>query len=302
MSDAPAVINTIKMSDYKLGVLCERFFGPQQIESFEESLDEMERHLLLREKLGVDTADIESWWEHGDGVSLKVMRAQSLAIIIGRRHITKHQNILAAGRMILFSSGGPVAMNAGECFTSMPGSRKLAITIDPIVFYNIYPNPDNVRDEEELDRMFTADDDVLLSMEKCETTPSDEWQLYCDMNGVSEDDIQALMSLMPEPMANVDVDDNFALSKSKIAGRGMIATRDISKGESFPMLIGADRTKLARYTNHSYNPNADTIASEDGVYCVANRDIKEGEELTTNYVDNMRISIEKAKEVRCLAR
>ena len=39
----------------------------------------------------------------------------------------------------------------------------------------------------------------------------------------------------------------------------------------------------ARYSNHSCNPNCETLKTQRSIWIVALRDIKEGEELTYNY-------------------
>ncbi len=46
---------------------------------------------------------------------------------------------------------------------------------------------------------------------------------------------------------------------------------------------GASRGNIARYANHSCNPNADTIDVKHRVFIRALRDIKPGEEITYDY-------------------
>jgi uncharacterized protein len=46
---------------------------------------------------------------------------------------------------------------------------------------------------------------------------------------------------------------------------------------------GTARNNIARYANHSCNPNADTIAVKRRVFIVALRNIKPGEEITYDY-------------------
>jgi uncharacterized protein len=46
---------------------------------------------------------------------------------------------------------------------------------------------------------------------------------------------------------------------------------------------GTARSNIARYANHSCNPNADTIAVKRRVFIIALRNIKPGEEITYDY-------------------
>jgi SET domain-containing protein len=46
---------------------------------------------------------------------------------------------------------------------------------------------------------------------------------------------------------------------------------------------GSARSNIARYANHSCNPNADTIAVKRRVFIIALRNIKPGEEITYDY-------------------
>jgi uncharacterized protein len=46
---------------------------------------------------------------------------------------------------------------------------------------------------------------------------------------------------------------------------------------------GTPRSNIARYANHSCNPNADTIAVKRRVFIIAMRNIKPGEEITYDY-------------------
>ncbi len=106
--------------------------------------------------------------------------------------------------------------------------------------------------------------------------------------------------------------------KSKIHGRGVIATRDIAAGEKLVEYVGeiitpseADRRypfdesepqhtflfavnsrkiidashggNVARWINHSCDPNCEAIVEKGRVFIYALRDIKKGEELAYDY-------------------
>jgi hypothetical protein len=86
----------------------------------------------------------------------------------------------------------------------------------------------------------------------------------------------------------------FAVRRSKIAGKGTFATRDIKRGECVGVAIEIKghtgnpdrdlvRTRLGKYTNHSHNPNMTIRKTTCGYLFVAKRWICKGQELTVNY-------------------
>ena len=110
----------------------------------------------------------------------------------------------------------------------------------------------------------------------------------------------------------------FKMYKSKIHGRGVVATRDIAAGEKLVEYVGeiitpgeADRRypwddkkphhtflfsvnsrkiidaahhgNVARWINHSCDPNCEATIEKGRVFIYAARDIKKGEELAYDY-------------------
>ena len=111
-----------------------------------------------------------------------------------------------------------------------------------------------------------------------------DYQQLLDSIGLTEDDVQAVMTstyaegLLDVPLDKVEVRD------SLIAGCGVYATRNITAHETIALgASGLRGTAAARYTNHSPDPNA--IAQQQGMerYFVALQGILEGEEITVNY-------------------
>ena len=80
------------------------------------------------------------------------------------------------------------------------------------------------------------------------------------------------------------------IGRSRIEGRGLIATADIKRGEIIcHARVGNKRTPAGRYTNHSATPNAEMFVMAGNVYIAALRDIEgcrggmDGEEVTVSY-------------------
>ena len=112
---------------------------------------------------------------------------------------------------------------------------------------------------------------------------------------------------------------------SRIAGQGLFAAQDITKGTRIIQYIGARISKeesarrlaegnaylfefntgyyidgktlknTARYINHSCDPNCEAVVTKRTIWIVATRDITEGEELSYNYGFT-------SKHYRCICR
>ena len=78
---------------------------------------------------------------------------------------------------------------------------------------------------------------------------------------------------------------SYRIGKSSIHGTGAFATRDFLPGEHIghALVPPATRTDLAKYTNHSDDPNVELRASGGAVDYYAARHILAGEELALNY-------------------
>lgn len=93
--------------------------------------------------------------------------------------------------------------------------------------------------------------------------------------------------------------DSFVVEKVPNKGYGIILKKDYKDGEEIGKLISKTPNKigrkikrtahetdvLGRYSNHSFNPNAKFDMRDGEVYVVANKDIKNGDELTIHYGD-----------------
>jgi hypothetical protein len=82
----------------------------------------------------------------------------------------------------------------------------------------------------------------------------------------------------------------YYVNKSNLGGKGVFALKDLKKGETIGLLhkiikLGSDYefTELGRMHNHKDNPNCHNEKIDDKRYLVATKNIKKGEELTTDY-------------------
>ena len=110
--------------------------------------------------------------------------------------------------------------------------------------------------------------------------------------GLTEEAVWRMMNKLSEPVPNAETDAAFQKAASPIHGVGMFAMRDIKPGERFPVCCVTARYNLARYVNHSDEPNGILRFSDtgDGTMTVV-LPIRAGEEVLMDYNDNMAKSL-----------
>lgn len=96
-----------------------------------------------------------------------------------------------------------------------------------------------------------------------------------------------------------DTGDKFVIDKSNIDGLGAIASKGINKGELIGTAVSNEesirmksggiqvdaRTRLGSILNHQDSGNAMQKSENNALNVYARQDIKEGEEITINYMD-----------------
>ena len=84
--------------------------------------------------------------------------------------------------------------------------------------------------------------------------------------------------------------DKIKVKESGIDGLGVFADEDIEKNTTYLYAIIQDGSYFGgepiRYLNHSYEPNIKNTKIGDKIYGKTIKDIKKGDELTSNYDDN----------------
>lgn len=85
--------------------------------------------------------------------------------------------------------------------------------------------------------------------------------------------------------------DSVDLRPSQIEGLGMFAVTSIASGTLIaPARLSGCRTPAGRYVNHSPKPNARYEPLGPDLYLVAIRQIAEGQEVTADYRQSMKVN------------
>lgn len=241
----------------------------------------------------------------GPGVYIREVRMPAGSLILGHRHKNAHTNILVQGRLKFLNEGGEVVeLVAPAVLTSNPG-RKLAYIIEDTVWQNVYATEE--KDVEKLEAVLLDKSDAWLEhkdrifklQESVHAQDRVDFEDVLDAFGMDEAFVSSISQCeedqIPFPLGSAL---KVTLHQSPIHGTGTFASFPIAAFEVIgPARIAGKRTPLGRYTNHSSNPNAFFVKSDNGdIYAMASRDIRgcqggdNGEEITVDYYQALKVN------------
>ena len=199
------------------------------------------------------------------------------AIISTKVHKSEHITVALKGHCIVVDEvGNRIEVIAPAVFVTKPGTQR-----------SIYA----VTDTEWLTaHSYQKEDKSLENIEKvlvCDTMDQyykdDYLQMLKELN-MSEETARAISEVQEDQIPMPEGETLAYIASSPIEGQGVFANEDLSAGSRIaPARIGAFRTPVGRYTNHSLNANSYFAISDSGVDLIAAVNILKGEELTVNY-------------------
>lgn len=241
----------------------------------------------------------------GPGVYVREVTIPAGSYALGNRQKSEHLNIVIKGKVAMIDKDGVKVVEGPLIFTGQPG-RKLGYVVEECVWWNIYPNPDNCRDIEELEKRWTersaiADEyigyyDEAMSKSR-EADRQDYAELlqaigYTDEQARAESENLGDMVDLPSEYAA-----RFSIRKSHIAGKGLFLSVPAEPGELLaPAKIGDNRTIAGRYVNHAKSPNCEYVQIDGTIWLKAIESIQGclgghvGDELTVNYMQALQVS------------
>ena len=77
-------------------------------------------------------------------------------VIVSAIHHTEHFWFLMKGKLKIANEDGVVTYSAPTYVNAKSGAKRVIIALEDSVFVNIHPNPDNIRDIEELERILST--------------------------------------------------------------------------------------------------------------------------------------------------
>lgn len=113
------------------------------------------------------TTNFDKYLTHyfGEGTYVREMRLPKDTVIVGRIHRYQEVCVLTKGIILVKADGATESKvyEAPYVFTAAPGKKVLYI-LENAIFLNILPNPNNLRDIDELERELTLPDYPALEV------------------------------------------------------------------------------------------------------------------------------------------
>lgn len=274
--------------------------------SLSDRIDELQE--LMLEQAQAECPVIHRF---GPGLYMREVTIPAGAIAIGHYQKREHLNVMLKGKItVLRDDGNLETLTAPLVFTGKPG-RKVGYVHEEVVWQNIYATFET--DVEKLEAMFLDKSQAWQDKYAAATLlcipvieDQEDYQELLEQLGLNDSDVRAEtertedMIELPHGSYKVKVGD------SGIQGKGLRATAAIAAEEWIaPARIGDKRTIAGRYTNHSKRPNARPERVGNEIWLVASLPIAgclggwDGEEITIDYRESVRIALEMREENKC---
>jgi hypothetical protein len=107
----------------------------------------MDPDWLEREALELPQVDCREQHHFGPGVYIREITIPAGTCVIGHAHRGEHLCVLQKGTLAVVDGSGEVRrITAPMIFTAPPGRKVGYAPEDDVVFWNVFPNPDDGRD------------------------------------------------------------------------------------------------------------------------------------------------------------
>ena len=91
-----------------------------------------------------------------EGVYIREMSMLKGGIVIGKIHNKSHTWFLMKGKIKIATEDSVVTYSAPTYVNAKAGAKRVIAAIEDSVFVNIHPNPDNIKNTDELENILTC--------------------------------------------------------------------------------------------------------------------------------------------------
>jgi hypothetical protein len=259
---------------------------------------------LAKALLEEEQCEISTIHRFGGGLYIREAHYPAGTLVVGLEHVSEHMNVLLKGSLkVIDTDGAPQILTAPHMFVAKAGS-KLGLTLEDVVWQNIYVSDST--DVEYLESiLFITPDDLKEHQAK---QLQERYPLYeedrqdflamVEESGWTVEDIELVSKHREDCIPFPDGSYSICAGNSPIQGKGMFSTAAIPMNSIIaPMRLGGCRTPAGYLINHSKTPNAMAFKNDMGdMFLVASRNIKGtpggdlGEEITIDYRQIMKIN------------
>jgi hypothetical protein len=92
-----------------------------------------------------------------DGVYIREMSMLKDGIVIGKIHNRSHTWFLMKGKLKIANEDGVVTYSAPTYVNAGSGAKRVIIALEDSVFVNVHPNPNNITNINELEKILTCE-------------------------------------------------------------------------------------------------------------------------------------------------
>jgi hypothetical protein len=89
-----------------------------------------------------------------DGIYVREIFIQKGMFAIGKIHKTNHSFFILKGKLRFFTETGIKEIEAPYYGNAIAGTKRVSIALEDTVFVNVFPNPNNIKDIDELEDIF----------------------------------------------------------------------------------------------------------------------------------------------------
>ena len=130
------------------------------VHTFRETVVSLERQMLDSDDPLIVKGNSDSFpltHSFSDGVYIREMSMLEGGIVIGKIHNRSHTWFLMKGKLKIANEDGVVTYSAPTYVNANSGAKRVIVALEDSVFVNVHPNPDNITDTDELERILTCE-------------------------------------------------------------------------------------------------------------------------------------------------
>jgi|TARA_R110000823_G_C15928379_1_gene499272 hypothetical protein len=130
------------------------------VQSFRETVVSLETQMLDSDNPLVVKGNSDSFpltHSFSEGIYIREMSMLKDGVVIGKIHNRSHTWFLMKGKIRIANEDGIVTYSAPTYVNASSGAKRVIIALEDSVFVNIHPNPDNITDTDELERILTCE-------------------------------------------------------------------------------------------------------------------------------------------------
>jgi quercetin dioxygenase-like cupin family protein len=123
------------------------------------------------------TPEMPTTHHFSDNIYCREIFMPAGSVVVGKKHATRHLNIVLSGECVVWTVHGKKNLKAGMIFESLAGEQKVVLMKTDVRFLTIHYNPDNLREEAELEGKYIRSEEQLPLFPELETRPLLEKEL-----------------------------------------------------------------------------------------------------------------------------